>query len=702
MPDKMKNTHSIYLAVYIFLFISGPVNSQFAWYDQWGLLPGNVLDYFIGESSGERTYNHIAELSVYNRKRTAAEYTGTLMEAQYVADKIKEYGLTDGKIERFGTTNTWKGITGTLWEVSPNDEKIADFSDLPFLLAKGSQNADVEADLVYIGDADNGDLDKMDLTGKIILTSSRPGAILNMILQKGVIGFVSYYSPRPLENSIMVPDVKGESPSGESQSTLFGFNIPPRDGQVLRGRLLRGEKIRVHAVVKKRTEELDIQVPTCMIPGTDPQAGEVIITAHLFEGYGVQGANDNISGASAILEAARVIRKLITDGSVERPKRTIRFIWVPEFSGTIPYVRAHKDIIKKTLCNINLDMVGLSLSKYKSSFILHRTSYGNAYFIGDVLENYYRYVGETNQINSVVSGTRFFKRIVAPTGTDDPFYYQIETSSGGSDHDVFNDWGIQVPGVLMITWPDPFYHTSQDRVDKCDPTQLKRAVFIAAVSAYTIASAGEDEALNIAGEVYGNSTRRLGYQVSKSFDELNKSGADRLEAVLKRAAGNIRGVALGEGLIIKSILDLSPASERLKDLLERQAKSLNDMSEAQINNLILTAGYRASDFGMQKLNMVISKEEKIAADRIPSVIIDLKELGYQGYTEMLNKLPDEIRNKYKVSGVPDVNEAAKLINGKNSLLDIKYMVDAQYSEETSLEGLAAYFNLLKEAGIIRF
>ena len=289
--------------------------------------------------------------------------------------------------------------------------------------------------------------------------------------------------------------------------------------------------------------------------------------------------------------------------------------------------------MKRTLCNLNLDMVGLSLSKYKSSFILHRTPYGNAHFLNDVLENYYRYVGETNQINSVVSGTKFFKRIVAPTGTDDPFYYQIESTSGGSDHEVFNDWGVQVPGVLMITWPDPFYHTSQDRVDKCDPTQLKRVAFITAISAYTIASADEDQAINIAGEVYGNATRRLGYQVSKSFDEVNKTGADKLISVLKRAIGNIRGVSLGEEMTIKSVAELAPSSARLKDLLDQQSKSLKDFSEVQISNLIRTAGYRADDFGMAKITVISTNEEKRSAGRIPSLVIDLRDLGYEGYNQ---------------------------------------------------------------------
>ena len=176
----MRNRSCRYLAVFIVLLFSATVNSQFAWYYQWGLLPDNIINYFIGESSGERAYNHIAELSEYNRQRKASEFSGTLMESQYVADKLKEYGLSEVNIERFGKANSWRGVVGTLWEVSPGNDKIADLNDMPFLLASGSRNADIEAELVYIGNAYTGELDKVDLTGKIVLTSARAGVILNI------------------------------------------------------------------------------------------------------------------------------------------------------------------------------------------------------------------------------------------------------------------------------------------------------------------------------------------------------------------------------------------------------------------------------------------------------------------------------------------------------------------------------------------
>jgi aminopeptidase YwaD len=683
------------------LTFTSSMAGQTAWYYQWGLLPERTIDYLVGEASGEQAFNTITDLSEYNRVRSPEEYTGNLFESDYIVRKLTEYGLQGINIEKFSKVSSYRPLKGELWETAPRTDKIADIADFPFVLVPGSPVTDISADLVYVGDAYNGDLDRLDLMGKIVLTSARAGSVINMLIQKGIAGIVSYYSPNTLDGSLIIPDMKGGMMQRGSQSKVFIFNITPRDGNVLKERLVSGEKINVHAIIRYRTEEVDIQVPTCYIGGSDPAAGEVIISAHLFEGFTNEGANDNISGAATILEVARVLNKMITDGKISQPRRTIRFIWVPEYSGTIPWVLAHKDIMMKTLCDINLDMVGLSLSKYKSTFNLHRTSYGNAHYINDVLENFYRYVGETNRKNSVISGTKFFKRIVAPTGTDDPFYYQIEASSGGSDHDVFNDWGVQVPGALIITWPDPFYHTSEDRADKCDPTQLKRVAFITSSAALTVASAGENEAIDILGEVYGNAIRRIGFRVSMAGDEINKAGADNLVASLKKGIAEIKGTTSGEIMTLNSVTELAPGSGRLTNIIKENSKTLTDLSGSAVESLVHVAEMRASDFGMPPLVLQQSTAERRASSMVPVITSDPRQLGFNVFNEKIAGLSDEIKNRYPVSGIPEREEAAACINGKNSILDIKYLLDAQYETDTNLEGLINYFNQLKEAGFIK-
>ena len=468
-----------------FLFITSIFTSsaQYTPYYQWTLLPQHQMDEIVGEASGETALNHAIEMVGYQRNRPKSEYgSGTFREGKYVLDKLKEYGISGAKIERFDGNETWDGIKGELWEVSPFKKKLADYDDIALSLAQGSKPADVTAELVWVEEATEKDFDGLNVTGKIVVTSSSVGRAHGIAIEKGAVGVIAFGSSRELKAPLAIPasGIRGSN-------ATFGFYLTPREGYKLRDRLRRGERIKVHAVVESETVKYDLQVPTCLIPGTDPDAGEIILSAHIYEGYTKQGANDNVSGSAVILEVARALNQMFDEGRLERPARSIRFVWVPEYSGTIPWVKAHKDIMDKTLCNINLDMVGLHLKSNNSFFSLMRTTYGNPHYINDVMENYFVYMGEVNrEILANRSARKIANQIIAPSGTDDPFYYQIEQHYGASDHEVFNHWSTHVPGVMLITWPDLYYHTSEDIPNKLDPTQMKRAAAIAAAGAWPL------------------------------------------------------------------------------------------------------------------------------------------------------------------------------------------------------------------------
>ncbi len=45
--------------------------------------------------------------------------------------------------------------------------------------------------------------------------------------------------------------------------------------------------------------------------------------------------------------------------------------------------------------------------------------------------------------------------------------------SGGSDHYIFDDSTVQVPFASLTQWPDRFYHSSEDTVDKSDVASFR-------------------------------------------------------------------------------------------------------------------------------------------------------------------------------------------------------------------------------------
>ncbi len=691
---KIKN---VITCLFISAFICLQTNAQNSTYRS--LLPERVMDEIIGEASGETAMSHIIEMGAYNHNRPASEYSGNFLETDYVISKLKEYGLEDIVVNRYPGGSYWDGISGELWEVSPGLTKLADYRDLTAMLASGSTNTDVEAELVWVGSGSEEEIVKTGVEGKIVLSSGSPRSVHIYAIKYGALGVVSFNSPRPLEVSLAIPitGIGGRGSTGENLT--FGFFLPPREGYLLRDRLLRGEKIRVHATVESQTLDYQLEVPECAIRGTNPESGEIILTAHLFEGYVKQGANDNISGSAAILEVARMLKSMIDDGTIERPERTIRFLWIPEFSGTIPWVEEHMPLMSNTLCNINLDMVGLKMAESKSFLCLQRTTYGNAHYLNDVMENYYEFVGTTNRTALALSGRGgFMKRIVAPSGSDQPFYYAIDDHYGSSDHEVFNDPAVGVPGIMMITWPDLYYHTSQDRADKCDPTQMKRVCVITAASAYTIAGADNDMALKIGAEVIGNAAERIGTQLRRAIDLLYNSDMDNFYENYKKGYNFIKAAALNEKSTVNSILEIG--IDDPDEFMKRNSLDIDDISNPVYRSYDWYAGQLATGKGIKKPAYVLNKEENEASKMKPAITGKLAEAGYGAGRGIMREAAG-LRDKYPVEGRIDINEILRLCDGMNNVFEIKILLDGQMKNgEASLSDVVNTVKILEEMGYI--
>ena len=660
------------------------------------LLDEHHYDLIVGESSGDVAYHHILDLAPYERDRRSEEYSGLFIESAYVAGKLNEYGLEGVEVELLGKTQTWDGVSASLWEVSPKTAKIADYRDLAAILAQGSRSAHVTAELVWVGRGTRQEIESVDLKGKIAVTEASGSSVHNLAVPAGAVGVISYYSPRPLKDPIQIPNA---SIRGGDNAT-FCINLPPRDGYALRDRLLRGEKITVKADIETTTEETEIEVPTCVIKGTDPDAGEVILSDHLFEGYVKLGANDNTSGSAALIEVARTLNDLINDGLLPRPKRTIRFIWVPEFQGSMPWAVKHKDILANTLCNFNLDMVGLWLSKSESVYCMHRTTMGNPHYLNDVAESYYHYMGATNRgfVATGVGRPDATKPVYSMTGSRDPFYYSINAHYGSSDHEVFNDWGVQVPGIIMITWPDNYYHTSGDRPEICDPTQLHRAIVIAAASAYTIAGADENMAIKIASEVASNAEKRMSLKMRYDLAQLNGASEEEFKDLYRTAVFNQDALLNNETATLATVMELAPSSALLDEYVKSLQASLKTVRAANGKNIDASMKAKAATSGYAPVKVELSAEEKAASKIFPHSTSKVKEYGYG----VLRSIPAELAAKYGIRLTYSA-EVAKLASyGKNSVLDIKKMLDAQFPDSDSLESVMKYIELLKEAGLLEY
>jgi aminopeptidase YwaD len=687
-------------AAAVALIIPAFAAAQMTPWFQWTFLPQNQMDWIVGESSGETALRHILAMGGMPRNLESSEYSGTFLEAGYVLAALKSYGLADAAILRYPGGETWDGVRGEIWETSPGLRKLASYADLTAMLATGSNSADVTAELVWVGEGTAADIEKLDLKGKIVVTSGSVSAVHAIACQaKGAEGVVAFAPAEPPFNPLSIPwNGIRETPGKPAK---FAFWMPLRDGLLLAARLRRGEKITVRALVEAKKEKYEIQDVAATIPGTDPNADEIILTAHLFEGFAKQGANDNLSGSAAILEAARTLQTLIEDGRLPRPKRTIRFLWIPEISGSIAFVKDHRELMRRTLCNINLDMVGLLLSRSQALFTLMRTSYGNPHYINDVMENYYRYVGETSR--SYVTAAAPAERITAPSGSDEPMHYYMGTHFGASDHEIFNNWGLGVPGVVMNTWPDSWYHTSQDTPDKIDPTQLKRAAVITAAAAYTIASADDRIAGQIAAEIVSNASGRIGHQLARGTEEMKRADAAGFAAAYAKARAYVESAAINERATLDSVRRLVSNTKAFDASLAGLKTAVSGIEQSSLKTLESAMRFEAALQGMKPVVLKLSDLEKKAAAIIPKPTATVKEGGYMGYEAPLNQAlgragqaaPDRSFMRVAV-------ELQLLCDGKNSALDIKKMLDTQNRQVTPLDGIINYLGILKDAGLVAY
>ena len=493
------------------------------------LLPDPVLAALAQEISGETAKRNLEFLARQHRMRGSRGFHAA---AEHIVEQLRGYGLSDARIEQFpadgktfyGTQKSrqpWDAEFAELWELrETNGEwvrntRLASWEAMPVSLAQDSESGEVTAELVDIGSGTaERDYAGKDLRGKLVLTSSQPAAVVPLAVRvHGAAGIVSYAQNQRTawygENENLVRwghlDTFSENPT-------FAFMIALGQARSFQTRLARGEKFRLHAVVRAGKHPGPYEVVTATIPGADPNLRneEIAFSCHL--DHQRPGANDNASGSVAILEVARTFSKLIREGKIARPARTIRFIWPPEIEGSITYLVARPEIAARIKAVIHMDMVG---GGPETKAIFHVTRGPNSLpsFVNDVAEHFGEFVNE--QSANFAGGRTAAYPLFAPEGGKEPLLAEMAPFSLGSDHQVYADSSWSIPAIYLNDWPDRYIHTNFDTPANVDPTKLKRAAFIGAASAYTLANARAENANDLLRVVQINSLRRTATMLTR-------------------------------------------------------------------------------------------------------------------------------------------------------------------------------------------
>ncbi len=483
------------------------------------LLPEKNVAALANELSGETAKRNLEGLARFHRQRGSR---GFHEAAELVVERVLAYGLSDVAILNFpadgkifyGTQRSrpaWDAEAGELWEVKEVKEveeakdkkattnwnpaqKIASYEAEPIVLAEDSESADVTAVLVDVGEGTKeSDYACKDVKGKIVLVSSQPGAVQDLAVGKfEAAGIVSYAQNQKTawwgedENLIRW----GHLETFSSNKT-FAFMVSLKTARGMKQRLARGEEIQLHALVKAGQHAGNYEVVTATIPGADPKLKdqEIAFSCHL--DHQRPGANDNASGCVTILEVARTLQKLISEGKLARPARTIRFIWPPEIEGTLALLNAKPEFAKRIKAVVHMDMVGGG-PETKAVFHVTRGPMSLPSFVHDVAWAFAEFVNEESYKFAATGKAEY--PLVAPEGGKEPLRAEYSAYTMGSDHDVYQDSSFGIPAIYLNDWPDRYIHTNFDTAANIDPTKLKRAAFIGAASGYFLADMNADTA----------------------------------------------------------------------------------------------------------------------------------------------------------------------------------------------------------------
>ena len=465
---------------------------------------------------------------------------------------------SDGKI-RYGpflSEPGWRVRQATLDLVEPEARKLADGLSTPLALAWFSGSADVTADLVDVGQGlDESHYAGKDVRGKIVLGSGPHRAVHEQaVYQRGAAGVVSsWHLFGARYPDVLSSDGAGIRPwvSPEGKAPGFVFSISPSTASELRRHLDSGARVRLSARVETETYPSHYRVVSAVLPGVSRPQEEVLLVNHLDST--APGAVHNAAAALSLVEAGAALKTL------GAPRRTIRFLWVPEHVGTMAYLLAHPELKERVVAAVNVDMPTARHSATGAVTYLYRAPDSSPSFADDVFGELLEWIREGNTPG--LGTDSFAYPVVSDAGTREAFHAGIADFEGLSDHVEFLSTGI--PMGFFGAWPFEFLGTTRDTLEVFDATQMKRVSLVLAAGAYRVANASDEDALAIArlflrraekrildetGRI-GESSERLGFKVDRelrALDALSRLGLPELPRFRERllAAGERAGEIL--------------------------------------------------------------------------------------------------------------------------------------------------------------
>lgn len=649
------------------------------------LIPEPVGEALANELSGSAAKRNLEYITRLHRMRGSKDFRTA---AEFVAAQARSYGLSDVKVHEipadghtmYGTQKSrpgWDPEFAELWEVRGDSgrttriARIASFEDEPVILAEDSDSGDVTAELVDVGNGGSErDYAGKNVRGKLVLMSGPLTDAAALAIDK--YGARGMLSDMPNQVTAWWKDDGnlirwGHLDAFEARRT-FAFMLSQKQARALRSRLATGERIAMHAVVRASRHPSSYNPVTALIPGTDRRAEEIVLSCHL--DHQRPGANDNASGCATILEVGRTLSKLIADGRISRPSRSIRFVWPCEVECTMALFNAEPELRSHFKAVVHMDMVG-GAQMTKAVFHVNGSPLSLATFVNDVGHAFGAFVNEESEAFAAGNGGKY--PLVSGEGGKEPLQAELGEFSMGSDNELYTEGSYRIPSIYMDDWPDIYIHTNQDVPANIDATKLQRAAFIGAASALFLANMKPDD-------------------VPALWATMQSGALRRSAQMLQRRAR------------------LSPEEARIytREYLAEERAAFESIAEFATIPADVRKG---ADVFYGRLGETVgasTPEPKRPTDQSPvfarnaAVSGPTIVFGYDYLIDHLHGAPPPRLLSYtgvRGTGADYAYEVLNFVNGKRSARDIRDVVSAEFGP-VSLDLVTEYLRALQAAGMV--
>ena len=412
----------------------------------------------IREIKGRNALEHIEKISRFEDRFIGTD--GDAKAIEYIKKEFTSIGLeireTPIKVPTFihvSDPMLKAEATGETYECIP-----------PYFSPSTPGGNSVHAEVVVVGEGEDGDYQGVDVRGKIVLLCETGlgfgkfwlGTFAERAADRGAVGMIIIH-PMPWPYRMSMEAGNSKIPDRFCEKQIPALCISAVDGARLMYELGKGNTT-VEMKVDVLIEDRESVILSGISRGTELSEERIGVIGHRDNGYPA-GANDNLSGTSCMLELARVL-------GPRKAKRGFEFISSTAEEGVTigawTYCQTHRDELKANMkALIDIDMIGcggmikqVEKGLWPDSEPLYQPDWLMS-LVDEAAEDLGYYFGRMTAGWGVAESARFLE--------------------------------IGVPATWFWAPDDPYYHSRHDTADKINPNNLKSVSDVTAAVMWRLA-----------------------------------------------------------------------------------------------------------------------------------------------------------------------------------------------------------------------